>query len=121
MASQAPTDREPSAPAPSLFDVLTPLLRRWRMMIVIPSVCGAAAGAVSLVLPPGYTATTSFTTDLSPATVVTMYLLPNLNARLLPRLARLRAGTRVVSHSFELRGVRSEAAPVSLLSATALP
>src|SRR5437899_12304110 len=66
MASQAPTDREPSAPAPSLFDVLTPLLRRWRMMIVIPSVCGAAAGAVSLVLPPGYTATTSFTTDLSP-------------------------------------------------------
>jgi uncharacterized protein involved in exopolysaccharide biosynthesis len=66
MASQAATDREPSAPAPSIFDVLTPLLRRWRMMIVIPLVCGVAAGAVSLVLPPEYAATTSFTTDLSP-------------------------------------------------------
>jgi SAM-dependent methyltransferase len=46
-----------------------------------------------------------FLADLSPATVVTLYLLPNLNARLLPRLARLRPGSRVVSHSFALPGV----------------
>jgi SAM-dependent methyltransferase len=46
-----------------------------------------------------------FLTDLSPATVVTLYLLPNLNARLIPRLARLRPGSRVVSHSFALPGV----------------
>jgi len=39
-----------------------------------------------------------FDADLAPATVVTMYLLPEFNAKLLPRLLRLRPGTRVVSH-----------------------
>ena len=39
-----------------------------------------------------------FEADLAPATVVTMYLLPDLNAKLLPRLLRLRPGTRIVSH-----------------------
>lgn len=47
-----------------------------------------------------------FTTDLSEATVVTMYLLPNLNTRLLPKLAKLPPGSRVVCHSFPLREVR---------------
>ncbi|HEY5899294.1 MAG TPA: class I SAM-dependent methyltransferase [Burkholderiales bacterium] len=39
-----------------------------------------------------------FETDLSPATVVTMYLLPEFNAKLLPRLLALKPGTRIVSH-----------------------
>ena len=39
-----------------------------------------------------------FDVDLAPATVVTMYLLPDFNAKLLPRLLRLRPGTRIVSH-----------------------
>lgn len=39
-----------------------------------------------------------FDADLSPASVVTMYLLPDFNARLLPRLLKLRPGTRIVSH-----------------------
>ena len=39
-----------------------------------------------------------FDADLAPATVVTMYLLPDFNAKLLPRLLRLRPGTRIVSH-----------------------
>jgi SAM-dependent methyltransferase len=39
-----------------------------------------------------------FETDLSPATVVTMYLLPEFNARLLERFLRLKPGTRIVSH-----------------------
>ena len=39
-----------------------------------------------------------FETDLSPASVVTMYLLPDFNKKLLPRLLALRPGTRVVSH-----------------------
>ena len=39
-----------------------------------------------------------FDTDLSPASVVTMYLLPDFNAKLLPRLLRLKPGTRIVSH-----------------------
>jgi len=39
-----------------------------------------------------------FDADLSPATVVTMYLLPDFNAKLLPRLLKLKPGTRIVSH-----------------------
>jgi SAM-dependent methyltransferase len=39
-----------------------------------------------------------FDTDLSPATVVTMYLLPEFNVKLLPRLLALKPGTRIVSH-----------------------
>jgi precorrin-6B methylase 2 len=45
-----------------------------------------------------------FTTDISEATVVTLYLLPSLNIKLLPKLNKeLRPGTRVVSHQFEMR------------------
>jgi SAM-dependent methyltransferase len=39
-----------------------------------------------------------FETDLSAATVVAFYLLPEFNAKLLPRLLRLKPGTRIVSH-----------------------
>ena len=39
-----------------------------------------------------------FDADLSPASVVSMYLLPNFNEKLLPRLLRLKPGTRIVSH-----------------------
>jgi len=39
-----------------------------------------------------------FATDLSKASVVAFYLLPEFNAKLLPRLMRLRPGTRIVSH-----------------------
>jgi SAM-dependent methyltransferase len=41
-----------------------------------------------------------FETDLSSATVVTLYLLPRLLVELQPRLLRLRPGTRIVSHDF---------------------
>jgi high-affinity iron transporter len=44
-----------------------------------------------------------FTTDISEATVVTLYLLPSLNLRLIPKLnSQLKPGTRVVSHSFDM-------------------
>jgi hypothetical protein len=44
-------------------------------------------------------------TDLSPATVVTLYLLPGLIDQLQPRfLQQLRPGTRIVSHSFRMAG-----------------
>jgi phospholipid N-methyltransferase len=43
-----------------------------------------------------------FATDFSEATVVTMYLLPNLNMKLRPTLLAMRPGTRVVSHSFTM-------------------
>lgn len=42
-----------------------------------------------------------FKTDVSPATVVTLYLLPELNERLRPKLLKeLRPGSRIVSHDF---------------------
>lgn len=44
-----------------------------------------------------------FKADFSPATVVTLYLLPDINQRLRPQLWRqLRVGTRVVSHAFDM-------------------
>ncbi len=43
-----------------------------------------------------------FETDLSQATVITMFLLPDLNARLRPRLLDLEPGTRVVSNTWDL-------------------
>jgi len=39
-----------------------------------------------------------FETDLSRATVVAFYLLPEFNAKLMPKLLALKPGTRVVSH-----------------------
>ena len=44
-----------------------------------------------------------FDVDISRATVVTMYLLPDLNLKLRPRLfATLKPGTRIVSHDFHM-------------------
>jgi hypothetical protein len=43
-----------------------------------------------------------FKTDLSQATVITMYLLPVIVRRLRPSLLALRPGTRIVSHDFDM-------------------
>ena len=43
-----------------------------------------------------------FETDLTQATVITMYLLPQVNLELRPKLLDLRPGTRVVSHDFSM-------------------
>jgi predicted RNA methylase len=44
-----------------------------------------------------------FETNLSEATVVTLYLLPSLNIKLMPKLQKeLKPGTRIVSHSFDM-------------------
>jgi ribosomal protein L11 methylase PrmA len=43
-----------------------------------------------------------FAADLSLATVITMYLLPGINARLQPRLRSLAPGTRIVSHNYDM-------------------
>ncbi len=47
-----------------------------------------------------------FTQDLSKATVVTLYLLPSLNVRLIPQLEKLKPGSRIVSHDFDMKGVK---------------
>jgi SAM-dependent methyltransferase len=55
----------------------------------------AAAGVADKV---AFRALDLFEADLSPASVVTLYLLPDFNAKLLPRLLKLKPGTRIVSH-----------------------
>jgi SAM-dependent methyltransferase len=45
-----------------------------------------------------------FTADLTDATVVTMYLSPNILKRIEPGLRALRPGTRIVSHQFPIGG-----------------
>ena len=50
-----------------------------------------------------------FTTDLSEASVVTLYLLPSLNLKLRPTLWRtLKPGTRIVSHDFDMGDWKAE-------------
>lgn len=44
-----------------------------------------------------------FEQDLSGASVVTLYLLPSLNVKLMPKLMKeLKPGTRIVSHAFDM-------------------
>jgi SAM-dependent methyltransferase len=49
-----------------------------------------------------------FTLDLSKANVITLYLLPELNVRLIPQLDKLRPGSRIVSHDFSMEGVKPD-------------
>jgi len=50
-----------------------------------------------------------FETDLSQATVITMYLLPRVNVELRPKLLELAPGTRLVSHDFDMGDWRPDA------------
>jgi len=43
-----------------------------------------------------------FETDFSEATVITMFLLPQINLKLRPKLLELKPGTRIVSNSFNM-------------------
>ena len=50
-----------------------------------------------------------FTTNISEATVVTLYLLPSLNLKVLPKLnSELKPGTRVVSHAFDMGDIKPQ-------------
>lgn len=72
-----------------------------------------------------------FETDISKASVVTMYLLQSLNLKLRPRLLEeLRPGTRVVSHNYHMGDCQpdarvefgqSEGVPWSMVYAWAVP
>lgn len=46
-----------------------------------------------------------FDLDISEATVITLYLLPSLNVRLIPQLETLKPGSRIVSHDFGMTGI----------------
>ena len=47
-----------------------------------------------------------FTLDLKEANVVTLYLLPGLNVKLMPQLEKLKPGSRIVSHDFDMHGAK---------------
>lgn len=50
-----------------------------------------------------------FEQDLSGATVITLYLLPSLNVKLMPKLMKeLKPGTRIVSHAFDMGSWKPE-------------
>src|SRR5690606_35292003 len=56
-----------------------------------------------------------FTTDFSKATVVAMYLLPEINLRLRPKLMAMKPGTRIVTYQFNLgRWAPDEVSTVAL-------
>lgn len=66
-----------------------------------------------------------FDADLHDASVVAMYLLPRLLQRLAPTLRRLRHGTRIVSHNYDMgdtwRPIRSQRAGDSLIHLWRVP
>jgi len=49
-----------------------------------------------------------FETDLSKATVITSYLLPEMNEKLRPKILRLKPGTRVVAHDYHMGEWRAD-------------
>ena len=50
-----------------------------------------------------------FETDFSQATVITMFLLPQINVKLRPKILDLRPGTRVVSNTFTMEDWETDA------------
>ena len=46
-----------------------------------------------------------FKVDYSPATVISMYLLPDMIVKLLPALEKMKPGSRIVAHDYPIRGV----------------
>lgn len=46
-----------------------------------------------------------FTADLSKVTVVCLFLLPELNTRLIPQLEKMPQGARIVTHEFDIPGL----------------
>jgi ribosomal protein L11 methylase PrmA len=49
-----------------------------------------------------------FTADLSKADVIAVYLLPKQLEKLVPRLQELKPGSRIVSHQFEIPGIKPD-------------
>ena len=49
-----------------------------------------------------------FTLDLSDADVITMFLLPSLDVKLIPQLQKLKPGSRIVSHSFAMGEIKPD-------------
>ena len=46
-----------------------------------------------------------FTLDLRAANVITLYLLPAMNLRLIPQFEKMKPGTRIVAHDYGIGGM----------------
>jgi ribosomal protein L11 methylase PrmA len=46
-----------------------------------------------------------FTVDLSKADVIPLYLLPDMNKKLLPQFSKMKPGARIVCHNYDLEGI----------------
>ena len=68
-------------------------------MIVLSKRKAAEAGVAGLAT---FVEQDLFEADLSEASVITMFLLPQINLKLRPKLLELRPGTRIVSNSFTM-------------------
>src|SRR5690606_33877053 len=49
-----------------------------------------------------------FKSEFSDATVITLFLLPDLNVRLMPTLLNMKPGTRIVSNTFDMADWRPD-------------
>ena len=49
-----------------------------------------------------------FKQDLSKASVITTYLLPRLNTQLIPQFEKMKRGSRIVTHAYDIEGVVPE-------------
>jgi SAM-dependent methyltransferase len=49
-----------------------------------------------------------FKLDLSEPSVVTLYLLPNMNIKLIPQLEKLKPGSRIVAHDYPIGGIKAD-------------
>jgi len=49
-----------------------------------------------------------FTLDLSKADVFPLYLLPEMNRKLLPQFEKLKPGSRIVCHDYDLEGIAAD-------------
>jgi len=49
-----------------------------------------------------------FTVDLSKASVITSYLLPEMNVKLIPQFDKMKDGSRIVCHDYDIKGVKPD-------------
>lgn len=49
-----------------------------------------------------------FKLDLSPASVIAIYLLPGMNLKLIPQLEKLKDGSRIVCHDYPIGGMKAD-------------
>lgn len=49
-----------------------------------------------------------YNVDLSKASVITLYLLPRMNEKLVPQFQKMKPGSRIVSHAYEIPGYKPD-------------